>query len=160
MRLSICAAFLLGAFGVLSGVEVGTAAPSGKPSSPTVQQAYEGLLAVHEFAFGGVGFAGTPSPGEKAYLTILARPDALERFRSVLAKGSPEARLYALTGIRQLHPESFGAAAKALLEPKLEVTTISGCTVMREKAEAVVKRIATGLYDNRAIKTTVRIRRP
>ena len=158
MRLQACAAFLLGALGMLSGADVDTAAQTEKPSPAAVQEAYEHLLAVKEFAFGGVGFAGTTSAGEKAYRTVFASTNALALFQSALAKGSNEAKLYALAAIRHLDKKSFDAGAKALLAANPEVRTMSGCIVNHEKAEAVVKRIAGGLYDGWAGKADVTIR--
>jgi hypothetical protein len=68
-------------------------------------------------------------------------------FQSVLVKGSSEAKLYALAGIRRLNPKQFNAAAKPLLTANPEVSTMSGCMVNHEKAAAVIKRIAGGEYD-------------
>ena len=80
-----------------------------------------------------------------AYRTVFASINALALFQSALAKGSNEAKLYALAAIRHLDKKSFDAAAKALLAANPEVSTMSGCIVNHEKAEAVVKRIAGGL---------------
>ena len=159
MRLQACAAFLLGALGMLSGADVDTAAQTEKPSPAAVQEAYEHLLAVKEFAFGGVGIAGTTSAGEKAYRTVFASTNALALFQSALAKGSNEAKLYALAAIRHLDKKSFDAGAKALLAANPEVRTMSGCIVNHEQAEAVVKRIASGFYDHWASKAEVTIQR-
>ena len=79
-------------------------------------------------------------------------------FQGALAKGSNEAKLYALAAIRHLDKKSFDAAAKALLAANPEVRTMSGCIVNHEQAEAVVKRIAGGLYDGWAGKADVTIR--
>jgi len=123
------------------------AAPGTSAPPAAAQQAYDRLIAVKQFAFGGVGFAGTTSEGEKAFRTILASPNALRLFRLALSKGSTEAKLYALSGFRQLDQRSFDTESKALVEANPEATTMSGCIVRHEQAAAVVKRIADGMYD-------------
>jgi hypothetical protein len=129
-------------------------------TSPTpAQQALDRLIVVRQFALGGVGIAGTTSEGEKAYRIVLACTNAPVLFQSVLARGSNEAKLYALAGLRHLERKSFDAAAKALLAANPEVRTMSGCMVDHEKAEAVVKRIASGFYDHRTDKSEATIRR-
>ena len=112
-----------------------------------MRQAYERLITVKEFAFGGVGFAGTTSEGEKALRMILASTNALSLFRSALSKGSSEAKLYALCGLRQLDRPSLEKESTALVKADLEVTTMSGSIVRHERAATVVKRIAAGMYD-------------
>lgn len=107
----------------------------------------ESLLKVKSFAFGGIGIAGTISPGEVSFRGILDRPDALALFRTVLAKGSAEAALYALCGIRALDRAAFEAAADPLRKRNPEVETIGGCMISHQKAAGVIKNIADGQYD-------------
>ena len=66
------------------------------------EDAAASLMKVKSFAFGGIGVAGTTSLGEAGFRSILERRDALEQFRAVLSKGTNEAALYALCGIRAL----------------------------------------------------------
>ncbi|HEY2572827.1 MAG TPA: hypothetical protein VGH65_02120 [Verrucomicrobiaceae bacterium] len=106
------------------------------------------FLKVKSFAFGGIGVAGTISQGEAAFRTVMERPDALEQFKVVLAKGSNEAALYALCGIRALDPASFEEAAAPLVKKNPDVETIAGCMISRQKAAGVVKNIADGRYDS------------
>jgi hypothetical protein len=115
----------------------------------TAQQAYQRLLSTRFFAFGGVGFAGTPSEGESAFHLLLSSPSALELFQTALTKTntSAEATLYALCGIRRLAPATFGAHARALVERNPKVQTMSGCIAMDDRASNVVARIASGSYD-------------
>ena len=118
-----------------------------EPPSNSVQNAGEELLNIKCFAFGGVGYAGTTSPGELAFRAVLAGANAREHFETILAKGTAEAKLYALCGIRRLQPESFDAAAKSLRAADPPVNTMSGCLLAEEKASAVIRRIAEGDYD-------------
>src|SRR6266568_1226803 len=76
---------------------------------PTPQQAYEQLLSVRCFAFGGVGYAGVTSEGEKAYRAIASGTNALALFSAALTNGNAQAKLYALCGIRQFAPRTFEA---------------------------------------------------
>jgi hypothetical protein len=116
--------------------------------SSSVQNACEQLLNIKCFAFGGVGYAGTTSPGETAFRTVLESTNALEFFETTLSNGTDEAKLYALCGIRSLNKKSFNASAKALNEADPKVRTMSGCLATEEKASVVIKRIADGIYDN------------
>ena len=121
-----------------------------RPSDPLPpQQAYEQLLSVRYFAFGGVGFAGVTSEGEKAYRAIAGGTNALALFSAVLTNGNAPAKLYALCGIRQLSPRTFDTHAKSLLMANPEVETMSGCIVRHEFATNIVARIASGSYELR-----------
>ncbi len=117
-----------------------------KPTLEEAQKAYEGLVAVQSFAFGGVGFAGTISQGEKAFRTVLASTNGLSLFRKALARGTTEAKLYALCGVHRLDPRSFESASRDLVSANPKVSTITGCLVGREEAATVVKQIAAGRY--------------
>ena len=124
------------------------AAPTrAKPTLEGAHQAYANLLEVTFFAFGGVGLSGRISEGEEAFHTVLVSTNALSLFRKALAKGSNEAKVYALCGIHHLDKGSFDSASKALVAANPEIKTITGCLVGREKAATIVKRIADGLYD-------------
>jgi hypothetical protein len=116
--------------------------------SSSVQNACEQLLNIKCFAFGGVGYAGTTSPGEIAFRAMLASTNALVLFETTLSHGTDEAKLYALCGIRRLDEKSFDASAKALKEADRKVRTMSGCLVAEEKASVVIQRIADGIYDD------------
>ena len=117
------------------------------PEPPTPQQAHEQLLSVRHFAFGGVGYAGVTSAGERAYRSIASGTNALALFSAALTNGNAQAKLYALCGIRQLSPRTFDTHAKPLLIANPEVETMSGCLVRREFATNVLARTASGSYD-------------
>lgn len=118
--------------------------PSDRPAFP---EAYQQLVSVRFFAFGGVGFAGTTSDAEKAFHAPAASTNALELFTAVLAHGNTEARLYALCGIRRLAPEKFEVLSRSVADGDLKVATMAGCEVMEELASSVAARIAAGRYD-------------
>jgi hypothetical protein len=118
-----------------------------EPDPSAAKPAYEQLVTSDFFAFGGVGIADTTSPGQKAFQTILTSTNALELFRSALKEGNPQARMYALAGIRKLAPKTFDAEAKSALKDNPQIKTMSGCIAREEAAEAVIKRISNGVYD-------------
>ena len=64
------------------------------PDPPTPEHAYEQLLAVRCFAFGGVGYAGVTSGGEIAYRAIAGSTNAVALF---LKGVKPEWRLDKVT---------------------------------------------------------------
>jgi len=113
----------------------------------TADEAYQQLLFTKFFAFGGVGFAGTTSEGERAFHAIAASTNALELFTTVLAQGNAQSRLYALCGIRRLAPEKFNVLAKPIVVANPKVSTMAGCVGRDDRASNVVAHIAGGLYD-------------
>ena len=113
----------------------------------TVRQAYEQLLSTRTFAFGGIGFAGTISEGEKAFRIVAESPNALDLFETLLQNGRAEGRLYALCGIRKLARPSFEAQARTLVDAEPRIITMSGCLLSEELSSNVVARIAAGSYD-------------
>ncbi|MEI9863626.1 MAG: hypothetical protein WDN00_03530 [Limisphaerales bacterium] len=70
--------FFIAALLMLLSVESGCCADSLPQTTNSVQQAYQELLAVKYFAFGGVGYAGSTSPGETAFNAVLASTNALQ----------------------------------------------------------------------------------
>jgi hypothetical protein len=132
MRLPIIALVLL-AVGV---------ARAGGPSDSV----FERLAKVDRFAFGGVGYAGTISQGEKDYRLILSRPSAMADFETLLLVGNPQARGYSLAGIRALNPDRFKELSRSLRDSKEEVLTQAGCIVSHEPLSAVLKRLEAGEY--------------
>jgi hypothetical protein len=115
--------------------------------SAKTQEAYQKLLSAHIFAFGGTGFAGTISAEEKAFHTIAASPNGAELFSKLLEKGTSEAQMYALCGIRKLTPDKLTAASNSFRPADAEVHTMSGCILSKLSTSNVVKLITVGSYD-------------
>lgn len=113
----------------------------------TLQQAYQKLLSTKIFAFGGVGFAGTTSEGEKAFHTVAASTNALELFTAVLKNGTREGQMYGLCGIRSISRQSFDAHARALASADTRIMMMSGCLASEESLSSVIARLAAGAYD-------------
>jgi hypothetical protein len=123
----------------------------GQPSSPPdewpPQRAYQQLLTIRSFAFGGIGFAGRTSEGEAAYQAIAASTNALALFSGVFTNGNAQAKLYALCGIQRFAPGRFASYAGSLRAANPEVETIQGCIISHEFAIDVISRISAGSYD-------------
>ena len=132
---------------ILAGAEVPPTRDSlERKEEPRVDLACEVLLSTQCFAFGGVGFAGTISDGEKALRTLMKSPKALDLLTAVLAKARPEGKLYALCGIREMSPGKFKALAEDVASKSPKVCTMSGCVEVEETTRNVVARIASGSY--------------
>ena len=114
-------------------------AQAGEPVDAT----FERLAKVDRFSFGGIGYAGVTSQGEKDYDLILARPSALADFEKLLSVGNPQAKSYALFGLRSLNPDRFKELSRTLHESKIEVVTQSGCIEGKEPLGSVLKHTQT-----------------
>lgn len=117
------------------------------PVASPASESGDSLVKIKSFAFGGIGVAGTTSQGEKLFHAVLVGDGALTEFRKILAKGTPEAKLYALCGIRALDKASLADASAALQKENPEVETIAGCMIMKQRAGPVIRSIIDGRYD-------------
>ena len=111
-------------------------------------KAYERLMKTDVFVFGGVGFAGTTSEGEKGFHVVLASTNALEVLKKVLKNGTREAQMYALCGLRKLAPKDFQAEAERIGAEKVTVKLMTGCLMSEEPVSKVMERIRSGAYDD------------
>ena len=73
-----------------------------------------GLDKASMFALGGIGVAGTMSPGEKALRQLLEKPDAVAQLERLLTNATPAAQLYALLGLRVKDRASYDRAVSKL----------------------------------------------
>lgn len=111
------------------------------------------LTRVHLFAFGGVGFSGRTSEGEKAYRALAALPNALEYFLSVYTHGTPEACCYALVAIRRLDATKFQELLTSIRQSTVAVNEANGCILFTEKLGVVAGKVASGSFDPLANRT-------
>ena len=104
------------------------------------------LEAVGTFAFGGVGFAGVVSKGEIDYRFVLSQPApvALDAFEKVYAFGNPQAKAYALAGIKKLDFKRFGELLANAGVSGDKVQVMRGCIITREPLGSVAKEIDGG----------------
>ena len=105
------------------------------------------LAEVEEFAFGGIGVAGTESQGERLFRGVMQEPDGVTTFKNILSNGTPAAKLYALCGIRLLSEKDLAAAAEPSLKSNEMVTTIGGCMISKQRVADIARRIIDGGYD-------------
>jgi len=112
----------------------------------TVDANFERLSKIVVFAFGGVGFSGATSPGEKDYKVILSRPSAMAEFERLYSSGNIMAKCYALVGIHRLSPQRFRELARPLHNSKEQVVTMHGCLMSYEPLGVIINQIESGRY--------------
>ncbi len=117
-------------------------------AAQTVDVTFERLTKVGIFAFGGVGFAGATSQGERDYQSILSRPSAMADFESLFSSGNITAKCYALVAMRRLSPRRFRELAQPLRNSKADVATMHGCVMSREPLRLIINQIESGSYSH------------
>ena len=104
------------------------------------------MTKVDTFAFGGIGFALAISKGETDYRIILSSPSAAADFERVFALGNPQAKAYALVGLRQTNAKRFTELATSLQASTTAVRFGRGCDIYELPLSEIVKRIRSGMY--------------
>ena len=104
------------------------------------------LAKVEYFALGLVGYEEVTSPGEKDYRLILSRSSASADFERLFSIGNPQAKSYALVGLRALNLTRFKKLSSSVRDSKVDVLTLSGCVGSHESLGAVLKHIEAGHY--------------
>jgi hypothetical protein len=99
------------------------------------------------FALGGIGVAGTMSPGERALREVLANPNAVSRMERLLSNATPAGRLYALLGLRIKDRPLYNRVIQELRATDAKVETARGCMLSQESFGDLVKEIERGQYD-------------
>jgi hypothetical protein len=135
-HLTCCVAFFL-----LLGTGVGHA-------DEQLDTVAKGLATVSTFAFGGVGFAGVISKGEIDFRFILSHSEAvaLATFEQLFATGNPQAKAYALAGLKKLNPDRYEELLITAAASTNEVEVMRGCLVANEPLRQVVKEIDRGEF--------------
>jgi hypothetical protein len=112
----------------------------------TVDRAVANLETVDMFSFGGVGIVGTPSLGEQSYKTVMAQPRqrALRSFERIYARGSREAKAYALVGLHRLNPVEAVQLERSLAFSEEQITLQEGCLRSRVRLTDVASAIIAG----------------
>ena len=123
----------------------------GQPLRPieqlTPDQAYEQLLKVHNFSFGGVFADGIGTRGERLYHVIAGSTNAVALFSATYTNGNSQAKLFALCGIRQFAPSQFDSLATSLCLSNPVVDITHGDRIRHDYASNLVYRISSGHYD-------------
>jgi hypothetical protein len=102
------------------------------------------------FAFGGIGYAGTTSEGEKDFRIIMSLPtnEAIIAFETLSATGNAQAKSYALAGMRKLDKTRFDVMLTAVRASELKVQTENGCIVSQRPLREVAIDLKSGKYDH------------
>jgi hypothetical protein len=105
------------------------------------------LVSVEWFAFGGIGYAGMTSVGEKAFGALVKKKEAIRYILAAFDYGNPEARCYALVALRESSPKLFSERLASFRKqlPK-KITTMCGCIVSEDKPSDVLAAIEAGKY--------------
>lgn len=114
----------------------------------SVDAAVERLSQVGTFAIGGIGFAGVISKGEIDFRLVLAQPEptALNTFEQLFATDNPQAKAYALFGIKLLNPSRFRELMALTATSKEQVSVMSGCVGFRKPLRVLAKQIEQGAF--------------
>lgn len=101
------------------------------------------LNTVKTFAFGGVGIAGMTSKGETDFKVVFSQPQpiALAAFEKLYATGNPQAKSYALFGIKKLSPNRFKELLKTAKASTDKVQVMRGCIISQESLREIAKQI-------------------
>jgi len=101
------------------------------------------LSRVGLYTLGGVGFAGAVTQGTLDYRELLAQPQPVAEaaFEKLYASGNPQAKAYALTGMKKVNRVRFKEMLVSAEDSTEMVNTARGCVLSREP----LMRIAMGL---------------
>jgi len=106
------------------------------------------LASVSTFAFGGVGYAGATSKGEIDFKFVLSQsaPVALAAFEKLYANGNPQAKCYALAGIKKRNLNRYKELLAIAGTSADEVEVMRGCIITHEPLRKVAKEIDGGEF--------------
>jgi hypothetical protein len=123
----------------------GTVAFSQDATSVTLDR----LANIKVFAFGRVGFVGVISKGELDFWVIMSLPqkDALADLEELYVKGNPQAKSYALAGIRKLDKKRFNELLSSAESSDLQVATQRGCIIWRRPLRKIAMALNSGEFD-------------
>lgn len=111
-----------------------------------VAQAIEVLIKIEGYGFGPAK-GKNERASDTAYQTLLASPKAKEAFTTLFQEANTAGKLYALTGLQKIDPESFQKLSKSI-KPDETVSTQNGCLVGESTTGEIVNHIAAGNAQN------------
>lgn len=100
------------------------------------------------FAFGGTGYAGSISEGEKQFFKIYNDHRAAEHFDEIFQRGTDEAKIYALCGLYELDRQRFKELTRNPRALPARVEMMNGCIGFHQSGEKIVEKIAAGGYSD------------
>lgn len=119
---------------------------SAEEMNAEAQSAFSTLKSVGYFATGGVGFAGTISPGEKALNVILKQEKSSSLLQDLLKQGNLAGQMYALAGLLRCDKEAFNKVITPYLSEKATVPTMRGCLASTEPVSVVAERLKISIH--------------
>ncbi|GEP43267.1 hypothetical protein [Brevifollis gellanilyticus] len=117
-----------------------------RPPSEAGQKAMAQLAGAQTFSLGAVGPGGSISKDEDLFFAVLASRHSSQLFGDLFERGTPEARLYALCGLR-LTRGDFEGCAKRFTRDCSTVSTVSGCIGRDIAASEMVSAIREGMVE-------------
>jgi hypothetical protein len=115
----------------------------GAPPDATLQ-----LLRAKAFCIVCEVAAGRSISADHALISTLHRRDAAKQLQIVFDRGTPEGKMYALVGLREISRERFERNIAQFADTRSIVTlaTVEQGVLGREPAAVVLKRIENGAY--------------
>ena len=107
------------------------------------------LIEIRDFAIRGVGYALAPSQGELDLRSLVALPPIRSApvFEKLFADGNPQAKAYALAGMRLVNRARFKEMLAIALESHEQVSVTRGCILgVTEPLHRVVEEIDKGKF--------------
>lgn len=116
------------------------ASPPVAPAAPqTSAEALEVLRAADAFEDAHIGYDGHLSRYVAAFRVVLAGPDAVAAFHSLVERATPAGRLYGAAGLYFADPPAYDAALARLAAGGGVVTRRQGCMGREESVATVVR---------------------
>lgn len=132
---------------VLGALVVGCLIYRSLPPTPAGRQAVEQLVSADTFSLGPVGAGGVIPEREDLFFTILSSRHSSDLFRDLFDRGTPEAQLYALCGLRLTHRASFDAYSSRFLAETSTVATMGGCICRDSMRTEAVTALRSGVVE-------------
>ena len=101
---------------------------------------------INYFAFGGVGFAGIISEGEKKFERLRVKDNKLEEFLKWYENGTSAERAYCMIAFHELDREKYNQYKQELLKNGESFTHMSGCSFMDTSWTRMCRDIEKGIY--------------
>ena len=112
--------------------------------TPVLTLGFWRLAFIGEFAFGPTGHSGTVSSGERHFHAVAGSPTGTIALRLLYHIGNPQAKAYALVGLRDLDFQAYEPLWKDFRSSQKDVMWMAGCVVTPEPAQHVAHAIEEG----------------
>ena len=96
------------------------------PASEAARHTVNELASAHAFSLGAMGYGADRTQAD-TFFKLVQNRHADELLRTLYERGTPEAKLYALCGLRHVSPRGFPKYAERFAAEVSTVHTVSGC---------------------------------